>query len=124
MTLRLAVDFQEIMINVTLIVECLFTEFPISPSEFFGLTVSIAVLFHSEYIKIIDGNGLIAFSRYGYSSSPWKTLLEINYGNATNVTIEIYFRYYRSQFKLQYGIVKERLQLGELFFFFLAFQSK
>ena len=77
------------------------------------MNVSITVLFDSEYIKIIDGDGLIAFSRYGYSSSPWKTFLEVNYGNATNVTVEIYLTYYWSQFKLQYGIVKQGLQSGE-----------
>ena len=65
----------------------------------------------------MDGDGLIAFYRYGYSSSPWKTFLEVSYGSETNVTVEIYFTHYWSQFKLQYGIVKQGLQSGELFFF-------
>ncbi|KAL9953500.1 hypothetical protein ACROYT_G040923 [Oculina patagonica] len=76
------------------------------------LLVSLQELYLSyyyEYIKIIDGDGSIVFYHYGYSSSPWKTFVEVKYGNATNVTVEIYLTYRWSRFKLQYGIVKQGL---------------
>ncbi len=42
--------------------------------------------------------------------------MEVKYGNATNVTVEIYLTYRWSRFKLQYGIVKQGLPSGELFY--------
>lgn len=72
--------------------------------------------FRSEYFKIVDGDGLIVFYRYGYSSSSWKTFVEVKYGNGKNVTVEIYLTNRWSRFKLQYGIVRNGLQSGEDFF--------
>lgn len=76
--------------------------------------------FHSEYIKIIDGNGSIVLNYNGYMSSPRKTFVEVKYGNGKNITVEIYLIYRQSWFKLRYGIAKKGLLSGKLF---IAFQT-
>ncbi|KAL9953476.1 hypothetical protein ACROYT_G040898 [Oculina patagonica] len=68
------------------------------------------LIYYSEYIKIIDGNGSIVFYKNGYLSSPWKTFWEVKYGNGNNVTVEINLTYRWSRFKLRYGIVTKGLQ--------------
>ena len=68
--------------------------------------------FHSEYVKVIDGNGVIVLSRYGYSSTLQKPFLEVRFGNSGQITVQIYFTYSYSRFKLQFGILKQGLQSG------------
>ena len=70
--------------------------------------------FHSEYLKIIDGNGITVFSRYGYSSVTQKSFTEVSFGNSGNITVQIYLRRSYSNFKLQFGILIQGLQFGEL----------
>lgn len=77
---------------------------------------NVFLYFDSEYVKIIDGNGLTVFYHNGYSSSPLKTFLLVNYGSGNNVKVQIYFYNRWSQFKLKYGIVNQDLQSGVLLF--------
>ena len=67
----------------------------------------------SEYIKITDGNGSLALYQYAYSSSIWKSFLEVDFGQSGNITVEIYLRSSYSHFKLQYGIMKYGIQSGK-----------
>ncbi|PFX28263.1 Transmembrane protease serine 5 [Stylophora pistillata] len=69
---------------------------------------------YSEYVKIIDGNGVTVFHHSGYSSSPLKTFLLVQYGSGNSVKAQIYFYNRWSQFKLQYGIVNQDLQSAVL----------
>ena len=62
--------------------------------------------FHSEYIKVIDGNGITVLSHNRYSSVTQKTLREVSFGNSGNITVQIYLRRSYSNFKLQFGILK------------------
>ena len=62
--------------------------------------------FHSEYIKVIDGNGITVLSRYGDSSVTRNTFREVSFGNFSNISVQIYLRYSSSTFKLQFGILK------------------
>ena len=79
----------------------------------------------SEYVKVIDGNGVIVFNRYGYSSAPQIPYLEVLFGNSGNITVQIYLSSSYSIFKLRFGILKQGLQSGELFSFnvYLQFSS-
>ena len=62
---------------------------------------------YSEYIKVIDGNGITVLSRYGYSSVTQKTFREVSFGNSRNITVQIYLWRSYSTFKLQFGILKQ-----------------
>ena len=66
----------------------------------------------SEYINITDGNGSLVWHKYGYHSSGLTSYLEVGFGNADNITVQIYLRNSYSRFKLQYGIIKQGLFLG------------
>ena len=70
--------------------------------------------FYSEYVKVIDGNGLTVLSRYGYSSVTQKSFRKVSFGNSGNITVQIYLRRSYSNFELQFGILKQGLQYGEL----------
>ena len=63
--------------------------------------------FYSEYVKVIDGNGITVLSRYGYSSVAQKTFGEVSFGNSGNITVQVYLRRSYSNFKLQFGILKQ-----------------
>ena len=63
--------------------------------------------FYSEYVKVIDGNGITVLSRYGYSSVAQKTFREVSFGNPGNITVQVYLRRSYSNFKLQFGILKQ-----------------
>ena len=65
--------------------------------------------FYSEYVKVIDGNGITVLSRYGYSSVTQKTFREVSFGNCGNITVQVYLRRSYSNFKLQFGILKQEL---------------
>ena len=67
---------------------------------------------YSEYIKVIDGNGITVLSRYGYSSATQKTFRKVSFGNSGNITVQIYLRRSYSNFRLQFGILKQGLQSG------------
>ena len=67
----------------------------------------VSFLFHSDYIKVIDGNGITVLSRYGYSSVAQKTFTEVSFGNFGNITVQIYLRDSSSTFKSQFGILKQ-----------------
>ena len=67
---------------------------------------------YSEYIKVIDGNGITVLSRYGYSSATQKTFQKVSFGNSGNITVQIYLRRSYSNFRLQFGILKQGLQSG------------
>ena len=69
--------------------------------------------FHSEYIKVIDGYGTTVISRYGSSSTTQKTFREVSFGNSGNITVELYLRRSYSNFKLQFGILKQGFQSGK-----------
>ncbi|XP_020606859.1 MAM and fibronectin type III domain-containing protein 1-like [Orbicella faveolata] len=65
-----------------------------------------------EYLKILSGNGSVVLNQYGYSSAAQKTFLEVDFGSANNITVQVYLSYYYSHFKLQYGIMKQGIQSG------------
>ena len=67
---------------------------------------------YSEYIKVIDGNGITVLSRYGYSSTTQKTFRKVSFGNSGNITVQIYLRRSYSNFRLQFGILKQGFQSG------------
>ena len=85
----------------------------------FWLNVSVTLrntcscCFHSEYIKVIDGNGTTVISRYGSSSTTQKTFREVSFGNSGNITVELYLRRSYSNFKLQFEILKQGFQSGK-----------
>ncbi|CAH3169781.1 unnamed protein product, partial [Porites lobata] len=66
--------------------------------------------YYSEYIKVIDGNGITVLSRYGYSSATQKTFRKVSFGNSGNITVQIYLRRSYSNFRLQFGILKQGFQ--------------
>ena len=85
----------------------------------FWLNVSVTLrntcscCFHSEYIKVIDGYGTTVISRYGSSSTIQKAFREVSFGNSGNITVELYLRRSYSNFKLQFGILKQGFQSGK-----------
>ena len=72
----------------------------------FLLFCFVNFFFLSDYIKVIDGNGITVISRYGYSSVTQRTLGEVSFGNSGNIIVQIYLQRY-STFKLQVGILKQ-----------------
>ena len=66
----------------------------------------------SEYVKIVDGRGATVFIRYGYSSTPQKSFAEVSFGNAENITVQIYLYGSYSNARLQFGILQQGFQLG------------
>ena len=62
-----------------------------------------------QYVKVIDVNGITVLSRYGYSSVTQKTFREVSFGNCGNITVQVYLRRSYSNFKLQFGILKQEL---------------
>jgi len=69
--------------------------------------------FLSEYLRILSGNGSVVLNQYGYSSAAQTTFLEVDFGNANNITVQVYLSHYYSHFKLQYGILKQGIQSGQ-----------
>ena len=67
----------------------------------------------SEYIKITDGNGSLVWYNYGPSSPAWKSFFEVGFENADNITVQINIKS-SSRFKLQYGILKQGIQSGQM----------
>ena len=68
--------------------------------------------FSSEYVRVIDGNGVTVLNRYGYSSTSQIPYLEVRFRNSGNITVQIYLGR-SSIFKLRFGILKQGLQSGE-----------
>ena len=68
---------------------------------------SFVFFFYSEYVKVIDGNGITVLSRYRYSSVTQKTFREVSFGNSGNITVQVYLMRRYSNFKLQFGILKQ-----------------
>ena len=68
----------------------------------------VSFLFHSEYIKVIDGYGITVLhvTRHGYSFTQ-KILREVSFGNVGSITVLINLRSSFSIFKLQFGILKQ-----------------
>ena len=68
----------------------------------------VSFLFHSEYIKVIDGYGITVLhvTRHGYSFTQ-KILREVSFGNVGSITVQINLRSSFSIFKLQFGILKQ-----------------
>ena len=72
------------------------------------LILFVSFLFHSEYIKVIDGYGITVLhvTRHGYSFTQ-KILREVSFGNVGSITVQINLRSSFSIFKLQFGILKQ-----------------
>ncbi|XP_073248869.1 uncharacterized protein [Porites lutea] len=70
--------------------------------------------YYSEYIKVMDGSGATVLIRYGYSSTPQKPFREVNFGNADNITVQVYLYGSYSNVRLQFGIVQQGLQSAQL----------
>ncbi|CAH3185289.1 unnamed protein product, partial [Porites lobata] len=66
--------------------------------------------YYSEYVKVTDGNGSLVWHKYGYPYSPvLGSFVQVGFGHADNITVQIHLRGSYSRFKLQYGIVKQGL---------------
>ena len=72
------------------------------------LILFVSFLFHSEYIKVIDGYGITVLhvNRHGYSFTQ-KIFREVSFGNVGNIIVQINLRSSFSIFKLQFGILKQ-----------------
>ena len=63
-------------------------------------------------MKITGGNGSLVWQReYSYSSD-LRSFVQVGFGNADNITVQIRLRSRYSRFKLQYGIMKQGLFSG------------
>ena len=63
-------------------------------------------------MKITDGNGSLVW-QYRYSYSPdLRSFVQVGFGNADNITVQIHLRSGSSRFKLQYGIMTQGLFSG------------
>lgn len=76
------------------------------------LLIKLTFHVHSEYLRILNGNGSVILSQYGYSSAAQTTFLEADFGKTNNITLQVYLSNYNSRFKLQYGIMKQGIQSG------------
>lgn len=63
-------------------------------------------------MHIIDGHGLLVLNESGYVSSSGRILLEVHFGDADNIMIEVYLTSSIAHFELHYGILKQGLQSG------------
>ena len=55
-------------------------------------------------MHIIDGNGVLALNESGYVSSSGRILLEVHFGDAENIMIEVYLTSSIAHSKLHYRI--------------------
>ena len=63
-------------------------------------------------MKITDGNGSLVW-QYRYSYSPdLRPFVQVGFGNADNITVQIRLTSSYSRFKFQYGIMKQGLFSG------------
>ena len=69
--------------------------------------------FRSEYVKFFDGNGTEVFAVYGRDSISFNnSLQEIPFAESKNITIKVFLTNSWSYVKIDYGIVKQRLNSG------------
>ena len=63
-------------------------------------------------MKITDGNGSLVW-QYRYSYSPdLRSFVQVGFGIADNITVQIHLRSSYNRFKLQYGIMTQGLFSG------------
>ena len=68
----------------------------------------------SEYVKIFDGNGTMVFAVHGWDSASFKNSLQhILFGESKNIMIQVSLTNSRSYVKIDYGILKQRLNSGK-----------
>ena len=74
---------------------------------------TVSLYFRSEYVKIFYGNGTEAFAVYGWDSTSLNnSLQQISYDEFKNISIKVFLTNSWSYVKIDYGIVKQRLNLG------------
>ena len=71
------------------------------------------ICFHSDYVKIFDGNGTEIFATHGWdSTSSKKSLQQVSFGESKNISIQASLIDPSSYVKIAYGMLKEPLALG------------
>ena len=74
----------------------------------------ILLCFHSEHLKVFDGSGTEVFSLHGWNTTSLKKSFQyIMFGASTSITIQANFVNARSYVKIDFGILKQRLNLGK-----------
>ena len=72
----------------------------------------VFLLIFREYVKITGRNGSLVWHG-GYSYSPdLRSFVQVGFGNADNITVQIRLTSSYSRFKFQYGIMKQGLFSG------------
>ena len=67
----------------------------------------------SEYVKFSDGNKTEVFGIHGRDYASFKkTVQQILFGESRNITIQVSLSSSRSFVKIDYGTLKQRLDLG------------
>ncbi|XP_022786238.1 uncharacterized protein LOC111326491 isoform X2 [Stylophora pistillata] len=66
--------------------------------------------YSTGYLKILDGNGSVVLHQHRYSAIQENIFVEVEFGNADNITIQTYLASSYSHFELYYGTLKESLQ--------------
>ena len=71
------------------------------------------ICFHSDYVKIFDGNDTEIFASHGWdSTSSNKSLQQVFFGESKIITIQVSLIDPSSNVKIGYGMLKEPLALG------------
>ena len=71
------------------------------------------ICFHSDYLKMFDGNETEVFASHGWdSTSSNKNLQQVSFGESKNITIQVSLVNLSSYVKIDYGMLKEPLALG------------
>ena len=67
----------------------------------------------SEYVRIFDGNKTEVLGIHGSDSASFnKGVQQISFGESRNITIQVSLTNSRSFVKIDYGTLKQRLDLG------------
>ena len=71
------------------------------------------ICFHSDYVKVFDGNDTEIFDSHGWDNmSSNKSLQHVSFGESRNITIQVSLVDPSSYVRIDYGILKEPLVLG------------
>ena len=71
------------------------------------------ICFHSDYVKMFDGNDTEIFASHGWdSTSSNKSLQQLSFGESKNITIQVSLVHPSSYVRIDYGMLKEPLALG------------
>ena len=69
--------------------------------------------FHSEYVKLLRADGSEVFNQQGCNSSyPAGTALEVPYGAANQLILDVFLEYRWSAVNIKYSILNQGLDSG------------